>query len=330
MDEDTPLASDEPATDEPPTLVGDSWKPLLYPVGILVAFGLAVLGASLVTPHALNSDILTATDQFNLWRALVGLMLALSVASLFVTLPLARRVWSQSSKQHRWVLGVSTVASGTAAGVVLFATPALVNSRAAWSPPLLAAIRTGMATVFVIELLFLLPAILILITVAQIAHAITVHLPTDNAVPEPADLDWAVFGKVKELRHVLTSTLMWLAVPVSAVVIVTGQLRNTLVADDASVESDYPVGYLLIYGAMFAAVLGALYLPAYFGLRKRASQLLEATYPYEGSSDWEDDRDRLSDYLGVSAGLFENAKSTFGTLSPVIASVVAFFIPALA
>lgn len=308
---------------------GGNWRPLLYPVGILVAFGLALLGAFLVTPQASSVDVV-ATDQFNLWRALIGLMLALSVASMFVTLPLALRVWRDSTKQHRWVLGAATVASAAAAGVVLFATPALVNSRAASSPPLLAEIRAGMAVVFVIELIFLLPAILILIAGAEIARAIKVPAPTSNAVTEPADLDWAVFLKIKELRQVLKSALMWLAIPVSAVVIVTGQLRNTLVAHDAAVESDYPVGYLLIYGAMFAAVLGGLYLPAYSRLRRKSDQLVEATYPFGGTADWQDDHDRLSDYLGLSTGLFENAKTTFGTLSPFIASVVAFFIPALA
>jgi hypothetical protein len=183
-------------------------------------------------------------------------------------------------------------------------------------------IRLGLAVVFTILVTFLLPAIFVVIGVTGRARAIRV--PPHGASTE---LDLAAVQQIRALRAMLSSALTWLAIPVSSIVIVTGQLRSALIADNAEVDTHYPVAYLLLYGAMFASVLGALYLPAYTSLRQRSRVLVDETYPFDGTLDWEDNHARLTDYLGLSGGIFENAKTTVSTLSPFLAGLVAAVVP---
>lgn len=298
----------------------NGWKSFLYPLGLLVSFGLAVLGAFLVTPHGENFENITATNEFKLWRTLIGIMLATTIASTLVTVPLAHTVWAKATPEHRWVLALSTVASAGVAGIVLFVAPLLVNVHTGASAPVMAELRFRLVAVFAIQLMFLLPTILVVIGVTEKVRSIEVRTPTidDDTTP-----NYELFNEIRALRASLKSALTWLAIPVSFVVIVTGQLRDALIAENSSVETDIPVAFLLIYGVLFATVLAALYVPAYTSLRSKTRQIVDATYPY-GSDDWADKHDDLSDYLGLSSGAFENAKATLGTLSPFIASLVAF------
>lgn len=302
----------------------EGWKGFLYPLSLLVGFGLAVLGAYLVTPQGEHFEAIVGTDEFKLWRALIGIMLASTVASNLVTVPLASTIWQQATPEHRRVLVISTVVSAAVAGTVLFVAPLLVNVYIGTAAPLLVEIRERLLFVFAIQMLFLLPAILVIIGVNDRARAIVVTKPTTNADPEPTDIPWKVFLEIRVLRSSLKTALTWVAIPVSFVVIVTGQLRNALIAENSDVAVDIPAAFLLIYGVMFAAVLAALYLPAWASLKLRSRQLVDSTYPFGGTSDWSDNYDYLTDYLGLSSNAFENAQATLGTLAPLIASLVAF------
>lgn len=302
----------------------EGWKAFLYPLSLVVGFGLAVLGAYLVTPHGEHFETITGTDEFKLWRALIGIMLASTVASNLVTAPLAWTMWQEATPRHRRVLVISTVVSAIVAGTVLFLAPLLANVYIGSAAPLLVELRTRLLFVFAVQMVFLLPAILVIIGVNDRARAIVVTPPTTNADPEPTEIPWKVFLEIRALRASLKTALTWVAIPVSFVVIVTGQLRNALVAENSDVAADIPAAFLLIYGVMFAAVLAALYLPAWASLKLRSRQLVDATYPFGGTSDWADYHDYLTDYLGLSSNAFENAQTTLGTLAPLIASLVAF------
>lgn len=98
---------------------------------------------------------------------------------------------------------------------------------------------------------------------------------------------------------------------------------------------DLPATYVLVVGAVYGAVILAVYLPAYLSTRE-AGEALAADFAGTGraasGAEWlaaTEERDRYRVALGVAEGLREHLERTAGILAPLITALVAAVLPEL-
>ena len=127
------------------------------------------------------------------------------------------------------------------------------------------------------------------------------------------------------LRRELRRFLVFLGSMVSLLVIDSGAFRNALNAvapDSASSQA------VLFYGALFAAALAALYVPAYIAVQALGRRLLDRACPMPpiddpAVADALDRRAKLSSYLNVEGGTArQNLEEGTIVLAPLITAIV--------
>jgi hypothetical protein len=143
---------------------------------------------------------------------------------------------------------------------------------------------------------------------------------------------------VEELRTLWRCSVRSLAaasVAVSLAVVVTGALRNALLAYDRDTwEEVFPASSLLLYGAFFTVAFAAVYMPTLLTWRSRARQLVDAVYPTPGDGKpdeaWMKGRAALEQLLGINIGVMAQLSGMLAIFGPLAASFLAGFVPQLA
>lgn len=125
------------------------------------------------------------------------------------------------------------------------------------------------------------------------------------------------------------------SVAVSLAVVVTGALRNALLAYDRDPwEEAFPASSLLLYGAFFTVAFAAIYMPTLLTWRTRARQLVDAVYPTPGDGKpdetWTKGRAALEQLLGVNIGVMAQLSGMLAIFGPLAASFLTGFVPQLA
>lgn len=303
--------------------IGFGARASYIPVFLVAACVTAYFGAHLVEPSRTDElRALAEHDAFKLWKAMIGVLLVVTLAGAVVTMPMAWRLLKKFPVGRRWWLVVSTLITAVAGAIAVYWIPKLVDIHSGNSKELMIDIQSGMLAVFSFAFLFLLAPILVLVLVTASAREVELP-PAIGAFKSAATA-------LHDLRAPLNSALTWLAIPISLTVIVTGQLRNALIAVNPGVSADYPIAYVLLYGAVLAAFLCALYIPAHTELHRMDEKLVNARYPFDGTEQRETDRMVLSDYLGHTGDGAKHYMTIFAAVSPFVTSLVAFFIPTAA
>jgi len=302
----------------------------LFPALSLIAVaGTGVLGGLLVTiPAGTTPEVerFVDTDEYRLWRVLIGALLATTVASVVLTVALLRRLKTRYPSAR--LLPVVVLLAVVSVFVSILSLVSGLHLSAIKIPGALGP-RVFAVTVVVVAALF--PAV----AVIWVVRARVQFLAVSDDSPSVAEANQRLI-ELRDLRSALNTVLIVLSIAISLTVVVTGQLRNALVKSGPA-GADAPVAYVLLYGAVIAALLGALYLPVYLTWQQCGARLIDALYPIDRTDDlgqpvlpdgeWETNRKRLSDLLTLGATGIGQFKTAFATLAPFLTSLLAYFLP---
>lgn len=130
---------------------------------------------------------------------------------------------------------------------------------------------------------------------------------------------------VLRLRTELRRLLAILGGFLTLLVIGVGMRRRALLALDPNL--DVPAAGVLLYGLIFAAMLGLFYLGANSAIDARAGVLLDefAALPDPSDEHWSDALHRRSDFggaMGLGAGSFRTFESTVVVAAPLISALI--------
>jgi len=137
----------------------------------------------------------------------------------------------------------------------------------------------------------------------------------------------AVVGRLREL---LDRALVHLGVILGAAIASTAAFRNAVVASKglsgAAAEREFPIEYVLLYGAFFSLLLASFYVPTYLRLQLLARDVITRAIPlHQNTEDWEDGlerRQKLEAVLKLDTGVMSSLTAGAAILAPLATSLV--------
>jgi hypothetical protein len=116
---------------------------------------------------------------------------------------------------------------------------------------------------------------------------------------------------------------------VAGAVLATGAYRIAVLAHDPN--SEIPTIQVLAYGAMFTAILAAVYIPSYMGWQDRVAELRDDLYPIPEPGiirhDWMEDRSAFEALVHVNVTAGAAFKTAFAVFAPLAAALLTVVIP---
>jgi hypothetical protein len=283
------------------------WLPLL-------SFALFVggfVGGDLFVQRIGSADRFDAVQQFDLWGVLIGGLIGLGLASM--------------PSYLLWLLGVvrlhhgawpGTVLTWAAVTLLVLLTPLLVLfvGTDASTPSLDRAVARETRPLTLVAGASQLLGLLVFVGLRQAAT-------TDALWAEPAGCRLRLVLRLRaELRRVLVLPGAFLTL----LVVTVGMRRQAFVALDPA-KALAPEGVLL-YGLVFAVLLGGFYLTAASAIDRRASLLLDelAPLPDPEAADFLDlvaRRDTVAGMLG-SGGSWQSFQTTVVIAAPLLTALL--------
>jgi hypothetical protein len=110
----------------------------------------------------------------------------------------------------------------------------------------------------------------------------------------------------------------------------TAAFRNAVVASKglsgAAAEREFPIEYVLLYGAFFSLLLASFYVPTYLRLQLLARDVIARAIPVrQDTKDWEDHlerRQKLETVLKLDTGVMSSLTAGAAILAPLATSLV--------
>lgn len=285
----------------------NAWLPLL-------AFALFVggfVGAYVYVEHIGGAGRFRGVAQFDLWAVLVGALvgLALSSAVYYVV----------------WLAGVVRLCDGARLGTVLgwaalallvLATPFVVLfiGADAAAPSLDRTVARETRPITLVAGLCQLPGLVVFLGLRQVATA-------TSSWEEPGQCRLRL---VLRLRAELRRCLALLGSFLTLLVVTTGMRRQAFV--ELAPSKAMPSEAVLLYGLVFAVLLGAFYLVAASAIDARSERLLDqyAPLPDPAAVDFRDQvgrRDTLAGVLG-SGGSWRTFQTTVVIAAPLLTALI--------
>ena len=145
----------------------------------------------------------------------------------------------------------------------------------------------------------------------------------------PADSVEQTIEILVDLRDHLQRFITLLGAMVALATLAKGALRQAILAT-GGIAAQFPPEYVLLQGAYFTGLLALVYIPTFTILAGVGAGLVETVYPvkapgldWEHFSDWQENRERLEDFLELRSGALHNFGASVAILAPVATSVVA-------
>ncbi|MGH8866849.1 MAG: hypothetical protein ACRDYU_02495 [Actinomycetes bacterium] len=283
------------------------WLPLL-------AFALFVTGflaAERYVRHIDAADRFAGIPQFDLWAVLIGALVGLALSS-----GLYYVVWLTGVARLCEGARVRTVLGWTAVALLVLATPFVVLflGTDAAAPSLDRTVARQTRPITLVAGLFQLPGLVAFLGLRQVAT--TTALWTESGQ--------CTLRLVLRLRAELRRLLATLGAFLTLLVIATGMRRRAFVALDPS--TSIPPESVLLYGLVFAVLLGAFYVVAASAIDARSDLLLDqyAPLPDLAAEDFPDRvgrRDALAGVIG-SGGSWHTFQTTVVIAAPLLTALI--------
>jgi hypothetical protein len=133
-----------------------------------------------------------------------------------------------------------------------------------------------------------------------------------------------------KMRSDLRKFLIYTAVVITGIMVSVGALQNSL---NSSYEIDMASTDILVFGAVFAALLAVISIPAYVAWRVSAQALRDNLYPLprdgRPSREWYYGRSNLETLLEMRVGTGQRFAVLAGIASPILISIISVFIPTI-
>jgi len=126
------------------------------------------------------------------------------------------------------------------------------------------------------------------------------------------------------LRELLDSALVILGLIIGAAILSTGAFRHAVLAWDPAQE--FPVEYVLLYGAFFTLLLALVYVPTYLRLQAAGRQIIAAYVPIDpGTADLAEayeKRQKLTTLLRLDASVASSFVAGAAIVTPLVTSLL--------
>ena len=280
-----------------------------------IGFGFAYVLLTLGTESTPASQRFVDLEEYSIWRLLVGVNFAVWFALLPVIL-----IWVNEAKR---------LLEGNAELVFAAGFLFLILAAFIWAVLDLAPSRTWplenhlgrTATIQAVGVLAAAPAIIGMLAIGAKVRA----RPNRWENPTSENLN-----RVLGLRHYLRRFLAVLGTFIGLVILATGALRHSVVA----AGFEYPSEGVVLYGALFTALVAAIYVPTFSAVEGLARQVRNRAFPMPDISSRDGDaakgdpvkqlEDRAA--LGETLKLGGTAKTNLETLvlvfTPLLTSLI--------
>lgn len=183
--------------------------------------------------------------------------------------------------------------------------------------------HTRINILFLLSFLVILPGLLGIVVIYLLAE----H-KKNGIRPELDEANgFQLAGDLIGLRGLLQNILLFCGIILSMVPINTAALRATVITADSSIEPNFPLTYVIIYGLFFTILLILIYTPAHLKLIEVGRALRDEMCPFKNMTMQNLDeivahRKSLDDLLQTNIGFGDNLKSSIATFSPLVTSLI--------
>jgi hypothetical protein len=278
-----------------------------------VGFSLGIVVARVEADHTARSAAFARTAGFSVWCAITGFEVALWVICWTRARSISRETKQRLPPTSVWPFIVVVVTLIAAARVALLLYPTVRTP--VYGMPVRQVILQGVGMVAAAPALFGIWRV----------QAWLRGLAADDLTRTPGK----VIADLLFARETLKRLLLILSLMIGSVVFATGSLRSALMAAGAS-SSSFPATSVILFGALFTAMLGLLFAPAYADLRELQAKIRDtlSVIPEDGlpTEDWHGERERLTALLHLDSSSLEALRSAALLLTPFLSALITLFV----
>ncbi len=284
-------------------------------IGFSLGIAVARVGVG-ETPH---SAAFAKTAEFSVWSAVTGFEVALWAICWTKANGIGREIRSRLPKASIWPFIAVIVALVAALRFALLLYPTLHTP--VYGMPIRQAILQSMG------ILAAAPALFGIWRIQAWLRSPAAEIPSPLANVRP--LSGRLISDITFARETLKRLLLILSLMIGAVVFATGSLRSALIAAGTT-PSRFPATSVVLFGALFTAMLALLFAPAYVELRDFQRRIRDfiSRIPDDGipPESWYLERERLSALLQLDSSSLEAIRSATLLLGPFFTALVTLFV----
>jgi len=281
------------------------------------SFGIAVARVGVgETPY---SAAFAKTAEFSVWSAITGFEVALWAICWAKANGIGREIRSRLPKTSIWPFIVVIVALVAALRFALLFYPTVHTP--------VYGMRVRQVILQLTGILAAAPALFGIWRIQAWLRSPATEIPSPLANVQP--LSGRLITNTIFARETLKRLLLILSLMIGAVVFATGSLRSALIAA-GSTPSEFPATNVVLFGALFSAMLALLFAPAYVELRELQRRIRDSIsrIPDDGilPDSWHLERERLSALLQLDSSSLEAIRSATLLLGPFFTALVTLFV----
>jgi hypothetical protein len=296
-------------------------------VAVLIIIG-AVVGFFLFTLYpgkSRDTKGFMGTYEFAVWRvllaatgALCGALIPSVIASYTGILNWPKDRKYNSSRLQAGPLWGAVLLIGVFIVAVTLLPGGISQPIAGWKYRVAVLTAAGLATAS--------PAFVGIALVRLAVAQVQAKVDKQNEWGEPVK---DLVNDLNDLRARLQYLLICLGIIIGAVTFSTGGLRLAVTARPS--HPSYPAALPLVNGAVYTALIAAVYIPSYVALQRCATDLVEKLYPLQSNQvpakSWEESRAVLQRLLRLEKSAGASLQSGLAILTPLITSIFAVLLP---
>ena len=284
-----------------------------------IGFSLGIAVARVGAGETPQSAAFAKTPGFSVWSAITGFEVALWAICWTKATGIGHEVRSRLPKASTWPFIAVIVALVAALRFALLLYPTVRTP--VYGMPVRQAILQ------LIGILAAGPALFGMWRIQAWLRSPAAEIPSPLANVRP--LSGRLISDTVFVRETLNRLLLILSLMIGAVVFATGSLRSALIAA-GSMPSRFPATSVLLFGALFTAMLALLFTPVYVDLREFQRRIRDfiSRVPSDGipPESWYLERERLSALLQVDSSALEAIRSATLLLGPFFTALVTLFV----
>lgn len=284
-------------------------------IGFSLGIAVARVGVG-ETPH---SAAFAKTAGFSVWSATTGFEVALWVICWTKANGIGCEIRSRLPKISVWPFIVVIVALVIALRFALLLYPTLHTP--------VYGMRIRQAILQIIGILAASPALFGIWRIQAWLRSPAAEIPSPLAIVQP--LPGRLIADMIFARDTLKRLLFILSLMIGAVVFATGSLRSALITAGMT-PSQFPAASVVLFGALFTAILALLFAPAYVELRDLQRRIRDSVsrIPNDGipPESWYVERERLSALLQLDSSSLEAIRSVTLLLGPFFTALATLFV----
>jgi succinate dehydrogenase hydrophobic anchor subunit len=171
------------------------------------------------------------------------------------------------------------------------------------------------------------------LALAWLVHAECRTIRRVSGLDTPSVNHDAVLRLGRLWKHIVSCVTAF-AVGVIGAMATTGVMRVVFLQAFPKQKSEFPAGYVLLYGFPFLMAVLIISVPLIIAWRAAATHVLDHVVPIPAdlclTDEWTNQRDRMTSLLRLDVSLVRSPLAVLSTVTPLVITLLAAFLPDLA